>query len=508
MNHELTGKILADKYQIDEVLREDNLATVYRGTHLLMEKPVTVKVLSSALATDDNIVKQFSGEARLNSHISHPNILGITDFGADADNIVYIVMESVEGETLRAALDANGQFEINRTIRVIRQTAAALSAAHSNQTIHGHLNPENIFLNRNFSGIETVKVSDFGAIASTDEEFTIEKAKYVAPEQYVDISETDERSDIYSLGAIFYEMLAGETPFSAETAADLMLKKSEELPAPLSAFRADVPPNIEPVILKALSKNPEARQQSAAEFVEELDRVFGYDAETVIVPATAAAAEPENNNLWKTAFVVLAGVSLLSVALIYATQVRQTNPETQLQTDANGMPVQPLGPATGMNEQGVNNMLPYALPQYGDANMEQPYPEVQPMPGGDGYDPWGRGGAPPTGAPPPVYPTDGNYILIPGNSNSPFMPGEYVIQVPKESNVNANVAPAPTKSPKAANTNTKPAATPNAPPDEVPAATPAATPKPKASPAEKPKESPPATTDKRPVSGKEQDSQR
>ena len=502
MSQELTGKILADKYQIDEVLREDGLGTVYRGTHLLMEKPVIIKILSPALAIDDNIVKQFSGEAKINSHISHPNVLGITDFGADAENIVYIVMESVEGETLRAALDTAGKFETNRAIRVTRQTAAALSAAHSNQTIHGHLNPENILLNRSLGGIEQVKVSDFGAIVSTDEEWTVEKAKYVAPEQYSNFTDTDERSDIYALGVIFYEMLAGETPFAAETVTDLMLKKSEELPAPLSAFRADVPPNIEPVILKALAKNPEARQQSAAEFVEELDRVFGYDAETVIVPANVA--EPVNNNLWKTAFVVLAGISLLSVALIYATQVRQTDPNTQMQTDANGMPVQPLGPATGMNEQGVNNMLPYAMPGMDNTNMMYPDDQVQQMPGGDGYDPWGRGGAPPPGAPPPSsYP--GNYVYIPGDSGSVFMPnGDQVILVPKVSDANANVEPSPAKSPKGNNANAKPSPVPSDTPDEVPPPTPKPTAKPKPSP---PAEKPPATTDKRPVSGKQQDSE-
>ena len=506
MSQELTGKILADKYRLDEVLQENNLATVYRATHLLMEKPVIIKILSPALAIDDNIVKQFSGEAKINSHISHPNILGVTDFGSvsDEEKLVYIVMESVDGEPLRSALDSKGKFETNRAIRIIRQTAAALSAAHSTHTIHGHLNPHNILLDRNLSGVESVKVSDFGAIVSVDEEFTIDKARYIAPEQYADVSQTDERSDIYTLGIIFYEMLAGETPFIAESVTDLMLKKNEELPAPLSAFRADVPPNIEPVILKALSKNPSVRQQSAAAFVEELDRVFGYDAETVIVPAVAN--EPVNNNLWKTAFVVLAGISLLSVAFIYATQVKQTNPETQLQTDANGMPVQPLGPATGMNEQGVNNMLPYPVGGMDNSNMQYP-DQVQQMPGGDGYDPWGRGGSPPPGAPPPVYQTDGNYVLIPGNSNSQFMPGEYVIQVPKQTDANANVSTAPTKTPKDVNANVKTAPTPTAPPADVPAATPKPTPNVKSTPVEKPKDAPPATSDKKPVSGKQQDSE-
>ena len=508
MSQELTGTILADKYAVEEVLREDNFGTIYRGTHLLMEKPVIIKVLSTALAVDDNIVNQFSGEARVNPQISHPNILNVTDFGTGADNLVYIVMEAVDGETLRSELAKNDKLRTDRAVRVARQTAAALSAAHSNNIVHGQLSPDNILLNHQLNGVETVKVTNFGAIAFTDEEYTNEQAKYLSPEQYADVSETDERSDIYTLGVIFYEMLTGEVPFSAETVTDLMLKKSEELPAPLSAFRNDVPADVEPVILKALSKNPAARQQSAAEFVVELDKAVRFDTEqdTVIVPAVAETA---NNNIWKTAFVVLAGISLLSAAIIYATQVRQTNPETQLQTDANGMPVQPLGPATGMSEQGVNNMLPYQLPEYGsDANMQYP-DQVQQMPGGDGTDIWQRyGGSPPPGAPPQVY--SGNQVFIPGDSGSIFMPngdGTGVILVPKETNVNANVAPSTTKSPKGNNANAQPSPTPNEPADEVPP-TPKPTVKPKASPpAEKPKENPPATTEKRPVSGKQQDSE-
>lgn len=510
MSDEFIGKVLAGKYQVGEIISESELGKIYHGTHLLMEKPVTIKILSPALAVDAEIVRQFSSEAKAASRISHPNILNVTDFNADQNGTVYIVMESVEGENLKSALERDGRFSAGRAFSVARQTAAALSAAHSAGIVHQHLNAENILLARDLGNREMVKVLGFGSAApvyhhNSDENEFDEYLKYLAPEQDTQISETDERSDIYALGVIFYEMLAGEAPFTAETTTDLMMKKSEELPAPLSAFRTDLPAGIEPVILKALAKNPAMRQQSAAEFVEELNQATDYTAEqeTIVIPRQAAAAP---NNIWKTAFIVLAGISVMAIGLIYATSVKQTNPQTQMQLDANGQPVQPINPATGMNELGASNMMPYSTNSMEDANMLVP----QTMPGGDGYDPWGAGTAPPPGAPQPVYPP-GEIYTIPGNTTSPFIPPDGVILVPIPANTaNTNTAPTPAKSPRSNQANTSASPTPQPSPAE--AKPPAETkPSPTKPPAQKPNDNsreakPSVSTEKKAESGKQQDS--
>ncbi len=218
--------------------------------------------------------------------------------------------------------------------------------------------------------------------------------------------------------------------------------------------------------MKALAKNPELRYQAAHEFIEDLNRATNMtgNAEPYVV-APLTPTEAGNNNLWKTAFVVLAGISLLAVGLIYATSTKQTDPTTttNLQSDANGQPVQPLNPATGMNEQGTAGLIPYQTGQLpGNSNM-MPMPNgmPQPIPNGDGFGDgknyWG-GNGPPPGAPP--MPPSGQMYMIPGDGSSQFMPPDGVILVPvpvnanvktvtpngkiPNANVNANAAPAPT----------------------------------------------------------------
>lgn len=518
MSDQFIGQILADKYRIEEVLREGEFGKIYRGTHLLMERPVTIKILSPALTVDENIVRQFSREAKTASIITHPNILNVNDFGTDKSGAVYIIMEGAEGDTLENVLNAAQNFTVERAVRIARQIAAALSAAHSSGIFHKNLNPENVLLSGSQTTRETIKVLDFGSLDthenhSFEDEPQIKNLEYRAPEQDSQLFETDERSDIYALGVIFYRMLAGDVPFIAENPTELMLKKNDELPAPLSAFRNDLPEGIEPVIIKALSKNPDARQQSANEFIEELNRAtdFSNELETVIV--APKAQEETNNNLWKTAFIVLAGISLLSVGLIYATYTKQTDPSTHLQYDANGQPVQPINPATGLPEMGAANMMPY-----GDANSMSngnlTAPETLTYP--DGVDPWGRGSVPPPsdgGIPYPVQP-GGEIITIPGQGGSQFMPqldpnGQVIlIPVPANTIVNANTAQ-PTKTPRNnANTNT---AQPTPTPPQQPAAntakpTPApATKPPAAKPTEPPKQNPPSSTEKTAQSGKLKD---
>lgn len=489
---------MANKYRIDSVLRETEAGKIYLATHLSMDKPVSVKILAPVLAADENAVKEFSNEARAASRIAHPNVLSVTDFGSDVNGTVYAVLEDASGETLAEAIAEKGKFALNRAVRISWQIASALSVAHAAGIVHAQLKPENILLSPTGGNSETVKVLGFGAAVKNEKDFPIgvepsaKDLQYLAPEQNASEKAT-ERSDVYALGVILYEMLAGEAPFSADTANALVMKQTQNPPTPLSTFRSDLPELLELVVLKALAVNPEMRYESATEFANALNAATNNvgGAQTILIED-----EAPKNNMWKTAFVVLAGITLLAAGLIYATSVKQTNVQTALKTDENGSPVQPINPATGMNEQGLSaQMMPYSpqtgasmtLPDGSSVPLQQPAaPSGDGL--GDGYNAWANGGKPPAGAPPPMMyaPQGGPMVTIPGGA-SPFMPamdgsGNYVM-VPV--NPNANVQPSPTpkngKTPPNANTaapQTSPTpvtGTPQTPPTEAakPAPTPA-----------------------------------
>ena len=505
------GKTLADKYRIDSVMRETELGKVYHATHLLMEKPVAVKILSPALAVDENIVKRFSAEARKVSDISNPHILNVKDFGADANGAVYIVYEDAQGETLKNSVVRDGMFAPERAVNITKQIAAGLSAAHLKGLIHRNLNSENILLTAD----DSVKVLDLGTVSDSetvDDEISAQKIEYLSPEQCIDASNADERSDIYSLGVILYEMLAGEVPFKAETTSDLMMKHAQEPPPPLSAFRQDLPAGIEPVILQALAKNPEMRHQNAAELIDDLNRV----QRGLIVTDTPVIVEhqPISNNIWKTAFVVLAGILLLSAAMIWATSVKQTNPTTTMQTDANAQPVQPINPPTGMNEQGLATIVPITQDSMANSNVMTLPPGV----GGSDGNPYWQSGKVPPGAPVPQNVQPPGVFVDPSNPNSPsqFMSdgsGNYYIMVPQPTTTNSNIntKPVTTKTPKgnAENTTVQPSPVPTETPKPTTSSTPevkpapAKTPAPTPKPTEKPKNAPSST--KTTQSGKTQD---
>ncbi len=535
MIDEFIGKTLAGKYKIEELLRESDMGHVYRGQHLLMEKPVTIKILSPTLAVDENIVERFSVEARTISRLSHPNILNVTDFGSD-DDFVFIVMEDTEGETLKEIIKREGEFTVERAVRITRQVAAALSSAHANGIIHKNLTGEKILVNRMANETELVKVLDIGSFDVSEErdfeEHSLDNLAYLSPEQCSEESEPDERSDIYSLGIIFYEMLTGEVPFTADTALDLMLKHSQVPPPPLAAFREDLPEEIEPLVIRALAKNPDMRYQTAAAFAEDLSEAIkgSEEDDAIVIPKTEAAKAGANqSNLWKTAFILLAGISILAFGMIYMTNMKQTDPTTEYKVDANGKPVQPLNPATGINEKGIS--METALNPLENESTDG-LPPMDGIGGGDGYDPWSGGGFPPMGSSPsaPIGP-GGDVYTVPGNSGSIFTQEErlydkdgnpiILVPVPKEGDApqtKEGNAPDKEKKPtgekKNANTDTK---NPNTETGKKPEAKPTEKApvkkppvketKPKTPPAEKPKEKtpPPSTKNRNIKSGVEQD---
>jgi serine/threonine protein kinase len=494
MTDQFTGKNLAEKYRIEAVLSDSDLGKVYRGTHLLMNKPVTVKILSPALAVDESIVRQFSNEARTTSQITHPNILNVTDFGSDTNGTVYIIFEGIEGENLKEIIGADGKFSAARAVDVTKQIASALSAAHKNNVVHGSLRPQDIVIAKGPEDTETVKVLNFASAGAPGEEDDDEAAtggvEYAAPEQYSDSGEADERSDIYSLGVIFYEMLTGHVPFSGEKATEVRLKHAQEPPPPLFSYRQDLPAELELVLLKALAKDPEARYQTAEEFIEALD--------TIPEAAEGAKAAAAKGNIWKTAFIVMVGTMILAAALIYATSSRQTIPTTQLQPDANGIPVQPINPVSGADDSRLMAM-PGGVADIimSNSNMAMPPGTI---PGGDGYNPWGSGIAPPVGAPLPAGP-GGQTVTIDPNGGSQFMPqGDgSVILVPVP--VDPNATPTPGKPVKPTPTPGNPQTVPS--PEATPKTTTAPEVKPAKTPAQ-PRKTP--APEKKTPSGKPQDS--
>ena len=470
----MIGKLIADKYRVDSLISESESGDLFRGTNEMLDRPVTIRVLSPALAIDTRWVKVFLNEARAASSVVHQNFPTTIDFGTDAKGVSFAVYDEIPGEQLSKVLTRDPAVDEKRALNIARQIADPLIAAHERKVIHGRLAPRSVFVDGVNRENVTVKVVGIGS-----DPLNVPRdadPRYLAPEQCTAFPVADERTDVYSLGVVLYEMLAGVVPYDGSTAADVLARQNSEPPAPLSAFRRDLHADIEPIVLTAIATDPERRYQTVGAFAEDLDLLIA----TVGGEQTAKAAAA-GRNVWQTAFVVLAGISLLAAALIYATSVRQTDPTAQLQAaDTGSLPVQPIGPATGAQEESLAR-----LPALTDAEIMSTAAMQQmqsDLPGGDGYNAWANGGVPPPGAPlnsqaPPLgyVPPGGQVYTIDPNSPSQFMPPDGgVILVPVPMNTNTAVNPAPSPKVPAANA----VATPN--PEGAASPKPLATPPPKA----------------------------
>src|SRR6267143_3168057 len=283
----LLGQVLADKYRIDERLNEGGMGTVYRGTHVLMDKTVAVKVLRPSLAADEKIVARFSREARAASKISHPHALSVTDFGEDQNGTVFLVMEYVDGRTLKDIIRQEGPMPLARVVEIIKQVGSALDAAHVQGVVHRDLKSDNIML-LNTMNADYAQVLDFGIAKIKEREgeynpgltapdLVIGTPQYMSPEQCSQAPDIDARSDTYSLGIILYEMLVGHVPFKGESPTAIMLKHLQE-PAPsVLDERKDLPAGVATVVARALEKRPEDRYETVGELVEDFTIAAGME---------------------------------------------------------------------------------------------------------------------------------------------------------------------------------------------------------------------------------------
>ena len=261
----MIGKMLGNRYEILEQLGGGGMAIVYKGRDTILNRMVTIKLLRPDYTSDEDFVRRFRREAQAVASLSHPNIVSIYDVGREKD-MDYLVMEYVDGEDLRSIIKREGPLEPSKAVRIARQICDALDHAHEHNIVHRDVKPHNILITR--SG--RAKLTDFGiameasAATMTTSDTIVGSVHYLSPEQARGEA-PDFRSDIYSLGVVLYEMLAGGIPFTGDTPISIALKHVQSFPDPISKRNPDIPESLESAAMKALNKEPEKRYQSARE---------------------------------------------------------------------------------------------------------------------------------------------------------------------------------------------------------------------------------------------------
>jgi beta-lactam-binding protein with PASTA domain len=270
-SHTGAGRLLAGRYRVLRSLGGGGMADVILAEDETLARLVAVKILRPQLAGDEQFVERFRREAQAAASLGHPNIVGIYDRGS-ADGFSYIVMEYVRGETLKERLRRQGRLAPEEAVVIALQVLAGLRFAHERHVVHRDVTAQNILID----GSGTVKIADFGiarvgASGLTNTGARMGTVQYVSPEQAKG-EPTDERSDLYSFGVIFFEMLTGRLPFTGESDLAVALKHTDEPPPRLASLVAGLSPELERITLKALAKDPDQRYQTAAQLTSDLRR--------------------------------------------------------------------------------------------------------------------------------------------------------------------------------------------------------------------------------------------
>jgi serine/threonine-protein kinase len=320
----MVGEVLADRYELEELVGSGGMSSVFRAHDRLLDRKVALKVLHQQYSDDEEYVERFRREARAVAALSHPNIVTVIDRG-EHEGRQFIVFEYVEGENLKRLIQRRGGAPVVTALELGMQIARGLSFAHQQGLVHRDVKPQNVLLN----GDGQAKVTDFGIARSLDVKHGMTQtgtvlgtSDYIAPEQ-AQGQRVDAHTDVYSLGVVLYELLTSEVPFPGENFVAVAMRHINEPPPPIRDKRPDVPPRVEAAVRRAMAKEPEDRFASMSEFCAELEACLAELQSAGTQVATAVTAPgPRRGRRRRTpwlaivALVVLAAAAAVGVYLV------------------------------------------------------------------------------------------------------------------------------------------------------------------------------------------------
>jgi serine/threonine protein kinase len=294
MEHNIADTpMLSNRYKLLETLGAGGMAVVYRAQDMMLERPVAIKLLRQDYSGNTGFRNQFRLEAKAAANLSHPNIVTVHDFGFDAGRL-FIVMEFVPGKDLKSLIKERGRFQVAEAVNLIVQACAGIGYAHRAGIIHCDVKPHNMIITPD----KRLKVTDFGIaralISINPDEHTDEvwgSPQYFSPEQAAGLAPSP-ASDVYSLGVVLYEMLTGQLPFTATDAQELARLHREVKPVPPRRLNREIPPELEQIILKVLSKEPAQRYRSADQLGRLLTPFAGTPEMLQPIPAEQPSSPP------------------------------------------------------------------------------------------------------------------------------------------------------------------------------------------------------------------------
>jgi eukaryotic-like serine/threonine-protein kinase len=316
----VVGDTIAGRYELEELVGTGGMSSVYKAHDMLLERNVALKILHEHYTTDEDFVERFKREARAVARLSHPNIVTVIDRGEDGGK-QFIVFEYIDGENLKENLVRNGRLPVRDALELALQVARALAFAHEHGLVHRDVKPQNVLLN----GDGRAKVTDFGIARSLDVDGVTQTgtvlgtSNYIAPEQ-ASGRRVDQQTDVYSLGVVLYELLAGEVPFPGENFVTVALKHVNEPPPNLLDVRRDVPARVAQAVDRALAKDPSRRFESMDAFAAELEaclmtlgQTHGDDDAATMITRPAGRKSDRAVSTWAMAVAALGGIALAAV---------------------------------------------------------------------------------------------------------------------------------------------------------------------------------------------------